>query len=61
LGVLAELAEVDGLATAGKEEEAVELLEEDCAGLMNGAEDGLAGRAEFAEKGDDGPGTLRIS
>jgi hypothetical protein len=43
LGVLADFAEVDGFAALGEEEEAVEFLEEDCARLVDGAEDGLAG------------------
>jgi hypothetical protein len=43
LGVLADFAEVDCLSAFGEEEQAVEFLEEDGAGLVDGAEDGLAG------------------
>lgn len=57
-GVLAKVAEVDSLTTTGKEEETVELLEENGAGLMDGTKNGLAGIAELAEEGDDRPGTL---
>jgi hypothetical protein len=58
LGVLADFAEVDCLSAFGKEEQAVEFLEEDGAGLMDGAEDGLAGGGQLLEEGDDGPGAL---
>jgi hypothetical protein len=43
LGVLADFAKVDGFAALGEEEEAIEFLEEDCAWLVDGAEDGLTG------------------
>jgi hypothetical protein len=42
LGVLADFAKVDSLAALGEEEEAVKFLEQDCARLVDGAEDGLA-------------------
>jgi hypothetical protein len=60
-GVLAKIAKVYGLATASKEKEAVELLEENSTGLMDCTKDCLASRAEFAKKSDDRPGTLCIS
>jgi hypothetical protein len=58
LGVLADVAEVDGFASFGEEEESIEFLEEDGAGLMDCAENCLSGGGQFLEERDDGPGTL---
>lgn len=59
-GVVADITKVDSLTAAGEEEQAVELLEEDGAGLMDGAEDGLTGIGQLAEESANGPGALRV-
>ena len=58
--VLADVAKVDRLAALGQEQQAVELLEEDGVGLVDGAQHGLAGVGELAEEDADGPGALRV-
>lgn len=50
LGVLADVAEVDGFASFGEEEESVEFLEEDGAGLMDCAENCLSGGGQLLEE-----------
>ncbi|TKW53776.1 hypothetical protein CTA1_1208 [Colletotrichum tanaceti] len=58
--VVANVAKVDGAAAAGEEQQAVELLEQDGAGLVDGAEHGLARVGELAQERADGPRALRV-
>lgn len=59
-GILSDLAEVDGLATLGEKQEAVEFLKENGAGLMNGAKDSLACIGQFTEEGANCPRALTV-
>lgn len=59
-GVLSDITEVDSLTALCQEEKAIEFLEKNSAGLMDGTENSLAGVGELAEEGADGPGTLRV-
>lgn len=60
LGIPTYVAEVDRLAAPLEEKQAVEVLEERGIRLMDGAEDGLPGGGELAEKTDDVKGGLRV-
>jgi hypothetical protein len=55
---VAYVAKVDRFAAFSEEEEAVKFLEEDGGRLVDGAENGLAGRGQLLEEGDNGPGGL---
>lgn len=59
-GLFTDVAEVDGLATFAEEQESVELLEQDSARLVDGAEYSLSTIGQLAEEGTDSPGTLRV-
>jgi hypothetical protein len=58
--VLADVSEIHRLTALCQEKKAVELLEEDGAGLMDGTQDSLTGVGKLAEEGANGPGTLRV-
>jgi len=58
--VLANVSEVDGLATLRKEEKTIECLKEDSARLVNGTENSLTIVGELAEECTNSPGGLRV-
>lgn len=60
LRVLAEIAEVDGLAALLQQQEAVESLEQLGRRLMDGGEDGLSVVRELAQQEHDRPRRLRV-
>lgn len=60
LGVLANVAKVDSLATTLEEKESVEALEEHGRRLVDGTQDGLSALGEFLKKIKDSPACLRI-
>lgn len=60
VGTGTDFTKVDGTSTFGEEEQSVEVFKEDGRGLVNGAEDSLAGGSELAEELKDIPGCLRV-
>jgi len=59
-GVFANGAKVDWSTPLCEKEKAVEFLEEDGRGLVDGAEDGLPVVGEFPHEAADGPGGLGV-
>jgi hypothetical protein len=55
-----DVSEVDALSPSLEEEESVEILEEKGVGLMDGAEDRLAGGGELSKESDDIEGGLSV-
>ena len=60
LRVLSDIAKVDGSTALGKEEQAIEALEEHGRGLVDGTEDRLAGLGQLLEEVQDGPRGLGV-
>lgn len=58
--VLSDVSEVDALSPSLEKKESVEVLEEEGVGLMDGAEDRLAGGGELSEESDDVEGGLSV-
>jgi hypothetical protein len=58
--VLSNVTEVNGLTTLGQEQQAVERLEENSAGLMDGAENSLPRVSELTQERADRPRALRV-
>ena len=58
--VLADLSEVDGLASSLQQEQSVEVFEKGSVGLMDGAENGLTSSCQFAKETDDVKSTLAV-
>lgn len=60
LRVLADLTKVHGLAALGEQQQAVEALEQDGRGLVDGAQDSLAVAGELLHEVADGPRCLTV-
>lgn len=54
------VAKVDGLASGCEQKDSVKALEEDCGGLVDRAQNGLAIIGELAEEAADRPGGLAV-
>lgn len=58
--VVSNRSEIHSLSATGEEEELVKFLEEDCAGLVNRAKNGLTGVGKFSQEVTDSPGALGV-
>ena len=58
--VVANRSEIHRLSATSEEKKLVKFLEEDCAGLVNRAKNGLTGVGKFSQEITDSPGALGV-